>query len=166
MILSKKKMILSKSILVIWFEIFSTLHGKVIIQLKIRHTDNSRVNRGSRSVVLWKKAGVNFTYFTPAEYLLPKWKMHYHGVSCAFLQQLIGNVSQWKSCKRLLLKRVPERSLEPEWMKKRRKYPEFSLTMDLHKNHVKLKNHIFYSLQIPWSKKCATERVLSRNDIK
>ena len=53
-----------------------------------------------------------------------------------------------------------------EQMKKRRKCPEFSLTMEFHKNHMELKNHMFYSLKIPWSKKYVTGRVLSRNATK
>ena len=53
-----------------------------------------------------------------------------------------------------------------EQMKKQRKCPEFSLTMEFHKNNMELKNHMFYSLKIPWSKKYVTGRVLSRNATK
>ena len=76
-------MILSGSILVIWFEILLILHGKVIIRLKIRYTDKGRVDK---AVLQWcSEWSWSEFHISPAEYLLPDWKRHYQGASYAIL---------------------------------------------------------------------------------
>ena len=151
MILSKKVMILSGSILVIWFEILLILHGKVIIRLKIRYTDKGRVDRGSPSVVFWMK--LVWISHIPCWVLIAWLKKTLSGCSLRNFRTLIRNASQWNSCKRLLLKRASKRFLDQsKWKKEEnRNTSSFPLQWNL-KNHVELKNHMFYSLQISWSK--------------